>query len=139
MKDNYNVIGYAILLFVIIGCSNDHVNFKRGTFKIILKDSLTTFIERNENYQMESSLNTGKSELFKIHWISNERYVIDVIDIKSPLDTISMIVDIDSISGNTYYQTSYLKGIDYKYSSKVVKISNNTSILFKNIIKGKQN
>ena len=139
MKDHYNVIGYAILLFVIIGCSNDHVNFKRGTFKIILKDSLTTFIERNENYQMESSLNTGKSELFKIHWISNERYVIDVIDIKSPLDTISMIVDIDSISGNTYYQTSYLKGIDYKYSSKVVKISNNTSILFKNIIKGKQN
>jgi hypothetical protein len=125
---------YFILVLTFISCTNNKIDFKNGTFKIEVNDSITSYIERNENYQLEYLPNNEEKELFKIRWVSDKRYLIEDIDKKDSLSFFPLVIIIDSISKNSYYQTSYIEGIDLTFKSKIEKIDDNVSDEFKIMI-----
>ena len=134
----YKTIFCILLISIAIGCDNTKpIDFKNGTFVVLVNDIETTYIERNENYQLERSINESQEELFKIEWITNKKYTLESINInksKDSIDLLPLIVIIDSIHENTYYQTSYIEGIDLKFSCKIKKIDDKVSEKFINLI-----
>lgn len=53
-----------ILTIIITSCNSKKVDFKNGTFKIVINDSITSFIERDIKYQLEYIANTKKKEIY---------------------------------------------------------------------------
>lgn len=134
----YKTILCILLILITIGCDNTKpIDFKNGTFVVLVDDIETTYIERNENYQLERSINESQKELFKIEWITNKKYILKSISKKKSkdlVDLLPLIVIIDSINRNSYYQTSYIEGINLKFSCKIKKIDDKVSEKFINII-----
>ena len=127
----------VLLIMVIISCVDNYneLDLKKGTFEISINDSVTTYIERDKKYQLEYLNKSTKKELFKIKWETDKKYFLEVINKKDSLDFLPLIVIIDSIDENTYYQTSYIEGIDLRYKSKITKINDSVSTQFYDIIK----
>lgn len=122
-----------ILLFflsLLINCQKS-INLRKGKFKIINSENeITSFIERKGEYQLEYKKDTSQKELILIKWFSNTNYSLEVIDKNDSLDYLPIIVEIDSVRSDTYYQKTFIEGIDIIYQSKIVKIDNDVSEMF---------
>ena len=114
---------------------NNRVDISRGTYKVVYNDTITSYIERYENYQLEYPVDSEKEELFLITWDSKSKYSLEKIKKIDSLDYLTLIVIIDSINNDTYYQRSYIEGVNFIYSSKIVKLSNHVSQIFWDAVK----
>ncbi|MEA1786091.1 hypothetical protein U1E44_08315 [Arenibacter sp. GZD96] len=116
-----------ILFAITFGCGPEQDMFKEGKFKFYPEEGLQMIIERNNKYQLEYSMDGRRSELFKIYWQGDSIYQLESIRKKDSTDFNNLFVKIDSIINDTLYLTSYMKGIDFTVSSKMIRIDNNLS------------
>lgn len=131
----YKITFLILFLTMIVSCSNKQsVNFKHGTFVVSMDGNETTIIERNEDFQLEYSIDNAEKELFTIKWLSEYKYILEDFETDDSNSLPPLIVTIDSIVKKTYYQTSYIEGIDLIVKSRITKVDNKVSKEFMDIV-----
>lgn len=128
------------LLFILCsfyGCKSDYeINIKKGTYRTINDDSSITFIYRDQGHQYEYSPgNTERNKLSRIRWKTNRSYEKEVLNIKSPFDTLLHFVKINKVAGNTYFETTQIEGTQLQYYSEVVKINDDVDNMLANMLR----
>jgi len=108
--------------------------FKKGTFKVTSNDSTTFIIERFNNFQLK--YNTNFNEFSKIKWVADNAYLKEVINKKNKFDSLTFNVKLDSISKkNFHYETTYIKEVNLKFTSKLIKTNDSLSDEFITLIR----
>ena len=123
---NYRKLFTISLLFIVFGCFDYHEDsfIRYGTFKIIHDDSSVTFILRDSIYQYKYSPNHPERNKFsRIRWINKKEYTEEVLSKKTSFDSLLFHSKIDDVIENRYFETTFIKGTQLKFSSEVIKIS----------------
>ncbi len=118
-------------------CSSEKNHFKEGKFMLYESEGDPMIIERDDKYQLEYSIDNSKIELFKVHWQEDSIYQLESMHKEDSNDFINLLVKIDSTINDTLYLTSSMKGVEFTVSSKMIKIDDNLSNKFKEILKTK--
>jgi hypothetical protein len=126
-----------ILIIIVIAssCGSERNYFEHGKFKLYVEEEEPMIVERNSKYQIEYSLDGGVPELFIIQWQGDSLYQLKTVNKKDTIDFNDLFVKIDSTNNDTLYLTSYMEGIDFKVSSKMIKIDDKFSDKFKETLK----
>ncbi|WP_340067105.1 hypothetical protein [Ascidiimonas aurantiaca] len=115
-------------------------NIKTGTF--ISVDSLAgkTTIQRNHSIQLEENETLGIKFIEKLKWIDDCSYVIyefNVLRNKGKISNPSgnFIVSLEQINDSVFKQTVLIEKLNFKHTSTTIKISDNISNEFKELLK----
>ncbi|MEX0273999.1 MAG: hypothetical protein AB3N16_06450 [Flavobacteriaceae bacterium] len=130
--------GFALFLILsfYIGCNSENsLNVRKGTFKILNDDSTITVILRDGDYQYEYSPDhIERNKLLKIIWKEKYNYISEVVDKKTAFDTLRLFSEIYDVGDNGYYEATFREGTHLKYETHVTKISDTVSDLLQQVL-----
>jgi len=136
---NYKL--FVILILSISGyAQTDCSSFTNGTYKIETPFG-DILVERLENFQLESSKDFGSVYLEKIESVSECEYyvrrykILTLGDLPMPNMNEVMKTEIYKVEGNAYFYESQMVGAEIKMKGILLKISDEVSENFKEIIK----
>lgn len=130
---SYLILSVTILMS--ISCHKKQLDFKVGKFESYVNGSTSTIIERYNGFQFESYPEKQKKRLYKLKWVNDSLYILEPTVKKDSVDFNYLNTKIDSTDSNTIYFTSFKKGVDFRFSSKMIKVGNDVSKEFKEILK----
>ena len=130
---------FLVSIIFMINCEKqeESVNHKYGKYKVVTDNLQINFIERNSDFQlMYSPQNENLIEFSKLTWKTNTVYTKEVLNKKNKFDSLTFDVKVHNLQGvEVHHETTMIKEVDLKVTSKLIKISDSLSNRFNEFLR----